>query len=218
MVDSTFAKKEGYTDLTNWLERCENEWTKRRREKASRMTIYERLNHVRGLTEQKYKTEFKVVYPMSATNLCSAVVQNEKIVKEFGKQKIHLRAFVADYKLFYYETDNEREANYLAVILNSPTIDRLIKPMQSRGQWGPRDICMKVWELPIPGFDKGNSAHNELAKLGIECTKKVTKFLPTLNTKEITPGKIGRLRNVVREKLSDELKEIDGIVRKIMVK
>jgi hypothetical protein len=218
MVDSTLAKKEGYTDLTKWLERCEKEWMTRRKEKAKKESLLNWLDYRHKLTEQKYKTEFKVVYPMSATNLCSAVVQNEKIVKEFGKQKIPLRAFVADYKLFYYETDNEREANYLAAILNSPTIDRLIKPMQSRGLWGPRDICMKVWELPIPAYDEDKSAHNELAKLGIECTKKVTKFLPTLDTKEITPGKIGRLRRDVREKLSDELKEIDVIVRKIMVK
>ena len=90
--------------------------------------------------------------------------------------------------------------------------------MQSRGLWGPRDICMKVWELPIPAYDEDKSAHNELAKLGMECTRKFTKILATLDTKEITPGKIGRLRSDVREKLSDELKEIDVIVRKIMVK
>jgi hypothetical protein len=51
-----------------------------------------------------------------------------------------------------------------------------------------------------------------------DCAEKVKKFLPELGTTDITPGKIGRLRNEVRERLSGELKEIDGIVKKVMGK
>ena len=63
-----------------------------------------------------------------------------------------------------------------------------------------------------------STAHRELARLGIESTKRVKQLLPTLDTKDITPGKIGRLRNQVREGLKQELAEIDGIVRGMMKK
>jgi hypothetical protein len=218
MLESDFLHKEGYSHIAKWLDKCETEWKKRRKEKSTRMTIYERLDHVRGLTQQSHKALYKIVYPMSATNLCSAVISNTKIVKKYGDQKLTLKAFVADYKLFFFETEDENEASFLSAVLNSPTIDRLIKPMQSQGLWGPRDICMKVWELPIPVYSEQKSAHRELAEIGIACAKRVEKIIPELNTKDVTPGKIGRLRSQVRERLSDELKEIDGIVKKIMGK
>jgi len=52
--------------------------------------------------------------------------------------------------------------------------------------------------------------------LGIKRTQRVKQALPTFDTKDITPGKIGRLRNQVRDVLKDELAEIDGIVRGMM--
>jgi hypothetical protein len=216
MITAKQAEENGYEHLAKWLVRCEQEWTRRRKEKAGRMTIYQRLDHIHGITQQRHAAKYKVLYPMSATNLCAAVVENQKIVKKVSGQKILLKGFVADYKLFFYETEDNQEAYYLATILNSPTVDDLIKPMQSRGLWGPRDICMKVWELPIPQYRESNSHHRALAGLGVACTKKVETILPKLDTHDITPGKIGRLRNEVRKRLADELKEIDGIVRTIM--
>jgi methylase of polypeptide subunit release factors len=218
MITAEQAKKNDHQHLATWLEKGEKEWKNRRKEKAGKMTIYQRLDHVRGLTQQSHKSKYKVVYPMSATNLCSAVVENKKIVKRISGQRLELKGFVADYKLFFYETEKEHEAHYLAAILNSPTIDELIKPMQSRGLWGPRDICMKVWELPIPAYNASKGNHRELAELGMRCAEKVKKILPGLETKDITPGKIGRLRNEVRKRLADELSEIDGLVKAIMKK
>ena len=218
MITAEQARRNDYQHLAIWLEWVEKEWKKRRKEKAGKMTIYQRLDHVRGLTQQSHESKYKVVYPMSATNLCSAVVENKKIVKRVFGQRLELKGFIADYKLFFYETENEHEAHYLAAILNSPTIDELIKPMQSRGLWGPRDICMKVWELPIPAYNESKSSHRELAELGMHCTEKVKKILPDLDTKDITPGKIGRLRNEVRKRLAVELREIDGLVQKILRK
>jgi hypothetical protein len=90
--------------------------------------------------------------------------------------------------------------------------------MQARGLWGPRHIHKKAWELPIPIYKEGNRQHRELAELSIKCTERLKQALPTMDTKDITPGKIGRLRNQVREVLKDELFEIHGIVRAIMKK
>jgi hypothetical protein len=103
---------------------------------------------------------------------------------------------------------------YLAAILNAPLIDRLIKPMQARGLWGPRHICKKVLELPIPRFDPSKEAHLKLAELGRACTQKVADWLGAGG-----PGKvrsIGKLRSMVREMLAEELGEIDELVEPML--
>ena len=84
--------------------------------------------------------------------------------------------------------------------------------MQSRGQWGPRDIHKKFWELPIPKFDPKNKDHLALAELGERCTGKVEKLLPSLKDYK----SIGHIRRIIKEKLKEELTEIDGITRRVL--
>ena len=215
VITAELADKNGYQHLAKWLEVAEKEW-KKRKKATTKESLIQWLNYRRKLTQQNHKTRYKVIYPASATNLCAAVVDNEKIRITVGGQKLTLKHFVAESKTYFFETDNEHEAHYLSAVLNSPVIDEVIKPMQSRGQWGPRDIHKKVWELPIPVYNESKSGHRELAELGMRCAEKVKKILPDLETKDITPGKIGRLRNEVRKRLADELKEIDGVVKTIM--
>ena len=90
----------------------------------------------------------------------------------------------------------------------------LLKPMQSRGQWGPRDIHKKVLELPIPQFNPSDNIHLQLAELGRHCNEKVAQWVQSGG-----PGKIksiGILRSKVREMLKKELNEIDSLVEKIL--
>jgi hypothetical protein len=47
---------------------------------------------------------------------------------------------VVESTLYHYETNNVDEAYYLVAILNSSVLDELIKPMQSKGEFGERDI------------------------------------------------------------------------------
>ena len=99
----------------------------------------------------------------------------------------------------------------MAAVLNAPVIDQKLKPMQARGQWGPRHIHKKVLELPIPQFDSSREEHLKLAELGKACTQKVADWLEAGG-----PGKIrsiGKLRSMVREMLAGELEEIDELVR-----
>ena len=86
--------------------------------------------------------------------------------------------------------------------------------MQSRGLWGPRDIHKKVLELPIPQFDAANAIHLQLIELGETCTKKVAQWVMSGGTG--TTKSIGLLRRKVREMLSEELKAIDELVKKIL--
>lgn len=107
-----------------------------------------------------------------------------------------------------------KEAFYLGSFLNAPVIDRLIKPMQTRGQWGPRDICKKVLELSIPQFEPFNNIHLRLVELGKLCTQKVGQWVQSGGVGKIKS--IGVLRSKVREMLKKELTEIDNRVQPIL--
>jgi len=214
LVTAAEAHKRGFVNLANWLRKAQAEWEKRRGTKADRMDIYERLDRVHGLTAQNPQTRYWVIYPTSATYLCACVVEDEPVEFDIAGQEVRAARFVVDYKTYYFETGDRTEAFYLAAVLNAPAIDKLIKPMQTRGQWGPRDICKKVLELPILQFDPSEEAHLELAELGRVCTQKVADWLGGGG-----PGKvrsIGKLRSMVREMLAEEREEIDGWVEPLL--
>jgi hypothetical protein len=151
--------------------------------------------------------------------MCATAVEKRRESAWVGHQKVPLRSFIADYKTFFFETNQKKEAHYLASVLNSPVIDNLLKPMQSRGLWGPRDICKKVLELPIPEFDQKDEAHIRLAEIAEACAQKVKEMVPDLKKlfKDVRgPHAIGRARTAVREALKDELAKIDAVVKEIL--
>jgi len=214
LVATEEAHKRGFFHLVKWLEKVQEEWERRRGEKAERIDSLGWLNYRRKLVSQNNQVRYKVIYPVSATYLCACVVEDKPVEFDIGGQKVQANGFVVDYVTYYFETDMEDEAHYLAAILNAPVIDRLIKPMQARGLWGPRHICKKVLELPIPQFDSSEEAHRKLAELGRICTQEVADWLEGGG-----PGKvrsIGKLRSMVREMLASELGEIDALVKGMM--
>lgn len=214
IVDTNEALKYGFLSLAQWLEKSESEWIKRRGAKAERMTIYERLDRVHGLTNQNPQAKYRVIYNTSGTFLTAAIVVNKPIDFEIKGQHLAGNGFIVDHKTYRYESSNKHEAYYLGAVLNAPVIDELIKPMQSRGLFGPRDIHKKVLELPIPRFDSTNSIHIQLAELGNKCEKKVENWLRSGGAGKIKS--IGKLRSMVRAILKDDLKQIDILVKKIL--
>jgi hypothetical protein len=214
LIDADKARQRGFLHLARWLEKAEKEWTRRRGAKAKQMSVYERLDRFHGLTVQKRQAKYRVLYNVSGTFLTAAAIEDGPIEFEVGGQRIMAGGFLADYKTYYLETSNSNEAYYLSALLNAPTVDAWIKPMQSRGLWGPRDICKKVLELPIPKFDAKNPAHQRLAELGKECSEKVERWLAGGGAGKTKS--IGVLRRAVREMLSEQLQEIDALVKDIL--
>jgi hypothetical protein len=208
------ARKMGFLYLSRWLEKAEKELKERRGSKAEIMNILERLDYRKKLTLQNPNTTYRVLYPASASFLCAAVVKNEPITFEIKGQYIEAQGFLADCKTYYMETSNQFEAYYVSSILNSSLIDNLIKPMQSRGLWGPRDIHKKVFELPIPELDNTNPVHYRLFELGCTCSDKVKEWLKSGGKGEIKS--IGKLRSMVRKMLEEDIGEIDTLVRGII--
>jgi hypothetical protein len=196
------------------LEKAEQEWTRRRSMKAERITATGWLDYRNKLTTQNPQVRYRAIYNTSGTFLTAAAVESEPIELEINGQRIVARGYVADTKTYFYDTIIDQEALYLVAVLNAPVIDELIKPMQSRGLWGPRDIHKKVLELPIPRFEATNFTHRQLAEFGKHCTAKVEKWLAGGGTGNVKS--IGRLRGMVREILKDELYEIDDLVKEIL--
>ena len=86
-------------------------------------------------------------------------------------------------------------------------LDKKIKPLQSKGTLGPRDIHKIVFQFNIPMFDSKNESHLKLSKLGIQCNKKTPQIISKTKMKSIA-----RIRKEVREGIEAELAEIDKIV------
>jgi len=214
LIDANEARKRGFLNLGRWLEKAENEWTKRRSAKAERITALGWLDYRRKLTAQNSQAKYRIIYNTSGTNVAAAVIKNEVIGFEINGQLIRAKGFLADYVTYAYETMNRDEAFYLAAVLNARIVDQQIKPMQARGLWGPRHIVKKVLELPIPQFNETNPTHRNLVELGEECSSKVERWLADGGAGNIKS--IGRLRAMVREMLKDELKKIDALVKEIL--
>lgn len=214
IVDIAEAISRGLLNLVRWLENVEKEWSKRRNAKAERMTAIEWLDYRNKLTNQNPISKYRVIYNTSGTYLTAAIIKSEPVSYVVNGQRIATTGFIADTKTYFYETDNQYEALYLLAVLNSPLVNKHIKPMQSRGLWGPRDIHKKVLELPIPKFDAANPIHQHLVEIVQACTEKVADWQKGGGAGKIKS--IGRLRGMVREMLKDDLAEIDRLVEKLL--
>ncbi|MEM4303330.1 MAG: hypothetical protein QXQ70_05470, partial [Candidatus Caldarchaeum sp.] len=199
--------------LEKWLKRVEEVWKAKRGEKADKLDIYQRLDYQGNLTAQSSSKKFKVLYNTSGTYLVSCVAENMPRTIRINGARIRLSGLVADWKTFWYETDDENEAHYISAILNSPCIDEAIKPMQSKGAFGERDIVKKPLEFPISLYNPDDPAHRKLAELSKTCHKKVAQILPALAQRYKS---IGKIRQQIKKQLKNEITEIDTLVKQLL--
>jgi hypothetical protein len=217
------ALRMGYTKLAQWLEEAEKIWSEVRGEKEERMTVYDWLDYQHKLSVQNPRAKYRVVYLGSGTNLAAAVVDVENVLKE--NQLIN--GVVIESTLYHYDTDNAEEAYYLAAILNSSVLDELIKPMQSKGEFGERDIHKKPLEFPIPRYNPSNEVHRKLAELGKKASEAAQHILPQLLSRRgyderlkersvLMPQEVATLRRDISERLKDIIKQIDDLVIELL--
>jgi hypothetical protein len=102
----------------------------------------------------------------------------------------------------------------LAALLNSRYVNDAIKPFQSTGLLGERDVHKKVLELPIPTFDHASQDHCRLAELGELAAKEAAAII---KSQAFPAGSsLARQRACVRHGLKSLLREIDKLVQKIL--
>ena len=196
--------EQGYRETAAWMKCAEQYWNTHRGRKADRMSLYEWLDYNGKLTNQEFSAPYLVLYNAAGTNISAAVFARKDCPQPF----------VVDHKLYYFATRTRSEADYLAAILNSATVNELIKPFQSVGLQGERDIHKKALELPIPRFDGRKSEHVALAKLGADARKKAARVVASAKS-EGWPDGLARRRAIVRGGVSGLLEEIDAAVRSL---
>ncbi len=221
LLDADDATRKGKTGLADWLRKAEREWKLRAKTSERIRSIYERLDYDGNLTAQSPTGVYKLLYNTSGTHLCACVV-DAKDVSHWQVDDLPVQGFVADTKTYWLETKSEGEAHYLCAVLNAPCVDEFIKPFQSKGAFGAqsgrgeRDIHRRPFEvLPIPLFNPRDGRHLKLAELSKECHEKVAQFVANADERTLRQL-IGRLRQQVREMLSDDLSQINQLVAELV--
>jgi len=204
MVNKDMALGKGHPGLHEWLSKVDRLWIRGRKERSPE-DAYSRLDYQHLLTSQHPTGYHTVVYNRAGTNLASCVISPPLL-----RTGLSVQGFVADADTYYYQVKDDMEAHYLCAFLNASYVDEAIKPHQTRGQWGERDIHRRPFEfVPIPKFNPNDEKHRKLAELSKACHEKVKKL-------KLEGKNIGFLRNKVREHLAAELAEIDRLVREIL--
>ena len=212
MIDSKEALQEGCSGAEKWFSDCESLWESHKK-KGSQMGIYDRLNYGSLMISQHPTRFYDVLYNASGTNLTACVLNATKSAS-LSAHGLATQGFVADAKTYIFQTEMEDEAHFLVAVLNSQYVNAAIKPHQTRGTWGERDIHRRPFEnltIPIPKFDHANKKHLQLAQLSKDCHQQVESIKGNLTAKAI-----GRKRTKVRSDLQKELAKIDKIVAEIL--
>jgi SAM-dependent methyltransferase len=190
------GENRGHDKLAGWLRKAEALWLNLSATAA--MTLIQRWNFQRGLSNQFPIATVRVVFAASGSLPAACIVRDRRAIIE--------------HKLYWTAPSSEQEAHYLCAILNSETARARTERYQSRGQFGARDFDKVIFNLPIPLFDKRDQLHLELAAAGAHA--EIVAGLAELKEGE----KFQRARKRVRDALAEEGVggEIEKLVEKLL--
>ncbi|WP_181801436.1 N-6 DNA methylase [Streptomyces shenzhenensis] len=149
LMDGEHDHLDRYPDLANWWRDAERLWDDNR--SSERLTLAERLDFRRGLTDQLPGAPLRVVYGKAGMYVTAALVDDPNAI--------------IDHKLYWGTVSTRQEGTYLLAVLNSSYSTEAVRPLMSYGK-DERDIDKAVWELPIPDFDPTDAKHVRIAELG----------------------------------------------------
>jgi hypothetical protein len=208
VIDQNQAETGGYTGLANWLSQANEHWEG----KADRDNISEQLNYRNKVTRQNPNIRYKVLFLGKGKYMSGCVIDMESDVS--GDLPLGVNGFIADTATYYYETDSTDEAYYLSAFFNSPLLDEMKRNLQSKGDFGERDIHKAPLEFPIPEFNPEDRYHQRLADLARKGERQANNLLPEI---EEQYSGLGWIRRSMRDDLSDVREEIDKIVEELLV-
>src|SRR5207249_9604361 len=121
---------------------AEKIWRKGRKDQDYEFSDW--LNYQNKLTAQSLAKPFIVLINKSGTNVCAAMLGPDE-AKKIGRLSIN--GFIAENVTYRYYAKTEKEAHYLVGVLNSSVVNEAIKPFQSQGLMGERDIHRRPFEV-----------------------------------------------------------------------
>jgi len=195
----------GFEYASDWVRRAERIF--RKRSKDEELTAQGRLNYQKLLSEQDPKSRFTVLYNKSGTNISCAYLSGSDCLT-IGH--LPVKGFVAESVTYRLRVASEEEAQYLTAMLNSGVVNKAIKPYQTEGLYGKRDIHRRPFEIcPIPEFSPSNADHLRLVELASAARSAIKKWGPSME------GRLAKVRDSARQLVAPELSEIDDIVAKM---
>jgi len=219
LVNYGTAVEQGYTGLADWLRIAEAHWqqnaTKDIKGEAKIATLLGQINYRNKVTSQMANQSYKMIYNKSGTHLAACVLDLSGLPSVHLASNINVKpaGFITDMTTYHYESTSLDEVEYLVAIVNSAILDIAIKPLQSRGLFGERDIHRRPFLFPIPQYNPKIASHRKLAELSRQCHDKLEKLLPELFPKYKGSGP---LRTEIRKLLAEELKTIDWHVTRLL--
>ena len=202
IVTAKQLREEGYREFAAWMEQVEATWSVKRKGKAEKQSVYDWLDYSGKLTSQNLRSRYLVLYNAAGTNISAAAVDRGALEEPF----------VVEHKLYSGAFDSLEEADFVAAILNADAVNEEIKPFQSHGLLGERDIEKKVLELPIPVFDPRLPQHRLISDLGRRAAEEAASYVASTTL----PASLAKQRALVRSAVSDTLSEINDEVRKLL--
>lgn len=168
LLDGDHPRLDLYPGLASWWRQAEGTWLAHR--SSEKMTLMEQLNYRNKLTDQVPTPPLRLAYAASGMYVVAALVDDPRILM--------------DKSVYSAAVTSRHEGLFLSMILNSPSLTELVRPLMSYGK-DERHIDKHVWKLPIPLYDSTSEAHQKLAALGAACESFV-KNLPLVVTNPVT--------------------------------
>jgi hypothetical protein len=184
-----------YPGLESWWQQTEKLWNDHR--SSDKLTLLERLNYQKGLSNQFKIQPQRVVYSASGMHLSAARLKDSRAVIE--------------HQLYWATVADEAEAHYLCAVLNAAVTTVAVRPLMSYGK-DERHIDKYIWRLPIPAYDPTRALHADLSALGMEAEGAI-KELTLDESKHFVAS-----RKVIRSWLgtSETGKKIEKLVEKLL--
>ncbi len=196
-------KRKGYREFAKWMEQAEKIWEEKRGVKTSH-TLLQWLDYSGKLTSQSPAHRHLVLYNAAGTNVSATYCD---------RKAINLPLLV-EHKLYWAAFNNPAEAYFVTAVLNSASVNEAIKPFQSTGLLGERDIEKKLLDVPIPTFNSKIALHSELSELGRQAH---IQAQTTIHDLYFPAGaSLARQRAYIRTALADSLAKIDVLVKKLL--
>ncbi len=199
--------KQGYLNASNWFQNTENVWKVHRTEKNQVISSEDYLNWQNKITEQNLNAPYLVLYNSSAKDANATVVKREE----------HNLDFMVESVTYVLYTTIKEEAYYLTAILNSTAPNEMMKDFQATGLFGARHVHKKILDIYYPKFDAANEVHQKLASLSQTAHAKASQYLKdNVPRQELSAIHLGRIRTDIKKHLSEEMKAIDKLVKKVL--
>ena len=209
MIDSATALGEQFQHAHDWFSQAEKIWRQGRKDPDYQFADW--LNYQNKLTAQTLSEPFIVLTNKSGTNLCAAMIGPDEAKKIGG---LSIKGFIAENVTYRCYAKTENEAHYLVGVLNSSVVNEAIKPFQSQGLMGERDIHRRPFEVcNIPLFDPKNDLHQRIAKISVAARADLLPIISKMETpvataradaRRIVHGKLNQLDELIGKLLDDQ--------------